>query len=152
MKSYRNLTAATITVSSALISLILFPLSLLAQTPSPPVESDSSSPDNLPSAEYPNQLKIWLCQQGDKAIAVQAKDTSIWQEIIEGGGWQCAQQLSVTPGGDLTFSCEPEDTIGILTVIWLEGKEGKQQMEDWLGELAKKNLTCTTSSTTQFWE
>jgi hypothetical protein len=52
----------------------------------------------------------------------------------------------------LTFSCEPEDTIGILTVIWLEGKEAKQQMQDWLGELAKKDLTCTTSSTTQFWE
>jgi hypothetical protein len=87
MKNYRKLTAATITVSSALIGLILLPLSLLAQTPSPPAGSDSSSPDDLPSAEYPEQLKIWLCQQGDKAVAVQAKDTPIWQEIIEGGGW-----------------------------------------------------------------
>ena len=124
------------------------------------VVNDNLDLDDLPSGtnidDLPDdsqQEKTWRCTQTDKAIAVEVKDVQGWKEIIEEEGWQCAQELSVIPDSDRKFTCEPAEIIGILTVIWLQGKGGKQQMQTWMNKLAQsKGMVCQASQTTEYWE
>lgn len=137
-------------ISTFVLNLIPFPL--LAQVFSQSQrELDGTNIDDLPN--MPQQMRTWRCSQGNQAVAVEAKDTSIWQEVIETNGWQCLEQLSVISDNERKFSCEPNEGnfVAIITTIWLEGKEGKQQMQTWMNALQSKNMTCTTSMTNQDW-
>jgi len=69
----------------------------------------------------------WLCNRGDQRIAVAAKEEKGWKELIEKQGWQCGEGNTDIPDQTLSFSCEPEQAIGILTVYWLNGSNGQQQ-------------------------
>lgn len=123
--------------------LVGVPAPLTAQVPSTPeTESDNESLDNLP--DDPNQMRSWACSQGDKKIEVEAQDESVWTETIKGSEWECSQQVSNLGSGALQFTCEPEEgTVGILTVTWLSGSGGQEQMEAWMKELeARPALGC----------
>lgn len=102
--------------------------------------------DDLPN--LPQELRFWRCSAEDKAITVEAKDTSVWQEIIETNGWQCSEQLSVIADNENQFSCEPTESNldAIITTTWLEGKGGEQQMQSWMNAFQSKGMTCTTES------
>ncbi|ACK66355.1 conserved hypothetical protein [Rippkaea orientalis PCC 8801] len=137
-----------LSIFTALPSLILAQETLPNQ---PGLEDNSTNIDDL--SNDPQQLKIWRCSQEEQVIAVEAKDNSIWQEMIEKGGWQCLEALSAIPGGDRKFSCEPQNTLGLVTVFWLEGKGAKQQMSSWMTELEnQKGMTCTKDETNPFWQ
>jgi hypothetical protein len=114
-------------------------------------ESDNGSLDDLP--DDPNQMTIWTCLQENKKIEVEAQDESTWKEITEKSGWECSQQISNQAGGDIQFSCQPEEgTLGILTFTWLEGKGGKEQMQAWMQELADRPDMNCQMATVQPWD
>ncbi len=132
-------------MSAIFFSLIPYPV--LAQIPSP----SETNIDDL--SDDPQQMRTWRCRQADKAIQIEAKDTSIWQGIIATQGWQCLEQISVIPDDVPKFSCESNgDVINIVTAIWLEGKGSKQQMQTWMNALKSKNMTCTVNSTNPYWD
>ena len=73
--------------------------------------------------------------------------------MLKNEGWQCQENLSAIPGDKGKFSCTPKQDIGILTIVWLEGKGGKEQMQACLKELTKnQDMVCYTSRTNQFWQ
>ena len=119
--------------------------SLMAQVPSTPeIENNEGSLENLD--DDPNPVAVWTCLQGEQKIKVDVKNYSDWEETIEGTGWKCSQpeQTPTNVSGEIKFSCEPEDgTLGILAVTWLEGAEGKEQMQAWMEEIeSKPDQTC----------
>lgn len=130
------------------VCLTILGLTLMGQ----PVKAQDyaqTNPGELPN--NPQQLKSWQCAQGDKAIAVQAKDVNYWKPVIEGDGWNCQETVVDIEGNDRQFSCEPNETIGILTVTWLQGNDGKQQMENWVEKIQKdNNLSCTVNKSSQY--
>ncbi|HAC63992.1 MAG TPA: hypothetical protein DCF68_10750 [Cyanothece sp. UBA12306] len=134
--------------------LIALPNIVLAQnsrTNLPEIENKPTDINELPNDS--SQLTIWRCTQDKKMIVVEAKNVTIWQEMIEKGGWACIKALEPIPGGDRKFSCEPQEIIGIVTIFWLEGKGGKQQMTNWMNDLGNKNeMTCTKDETNVFWQ
>lgn len=139
-KAFKRLMA--LGMSTVLLNLISSPVLAQSQT----------NIDDLPN--LPQRMRTWRCSQGNQAIAVEAKDDSLWKEIIETNGWQCSEQLSVIPDNEHQFSCEPTegDFIAIITTTWLEGKGGQQQMQTWMNALQSKDMTCTTSVTNPYWE
>jgi hypothetical protein len=69
------------------------------------------------------------------------------------GGWECRQNLSSVPDDSLQFSCESNETpINIITLTWLAGEGGKQQMKTWMAAFQNRGMTCTTDETNPFWE
>lgn len=138
MMSKSNLSYSIITVILSIVYSFFVPLK-------------AQNVDDLPND--PQQLRTWQCSQTDKTIAVEAKDVPIWKDLIEGGGWKCDEQVPNIPADKPTFSCEPQEIIGILTVFWLGGKGGKDQMTTWMNELANtNNMTCTLNETNKYWE
>ena len=124
------------------VYLIILALTFLTQ---PVKAQDGQLPNNA------QQQKSWQCVQKDKAIAVLAKDVNVWKSVIEGDGWQCQETVVDIQGNDRQFSCEPNDTIGVLTVTWLQGTEGKQQMTNWVEKMEKdNNLSCTVNESSQY--
>ncbi|MGL5036053.1 MAG: hypothetical protein ACRC6M_19885 [Microcystaceae cyanobacterium] len=117
-------------------------------------EEKRTNLDNLKNS--PDQLTTWACNSADKSqmVAVEVKEIDFWQNLIaENKNWQCGQNLPDIPGKKNTFSCEPTDTIGLISVYWLQGKGGEAQMKNWMTALANNhNLVCTSSFTNQFWE
>jgi hypothetical protein len=146
------LARVSVTILAGVCCLFGVPDSLTAQVPSTPeAESDNGSLDDLP--DDPNQMNIWTCLQENKKIEVEAQDESIWKEIIEKSGWECSQQIPNQAGGDIQFSCEPEEgTLGILTFTWLEGEGGKEQMQVWMEELADRPDMNCQMGTVQPWD
>ncbi len=140
--------SSKVAIAPLITLLTTFPVVVVAQDTIP---NPSNNIDNLPND--PQQLTTWRCTQEDQAIAVEAKDIKGWQEMIEKEGWQCQEELSIIPSGDRQFSCEPEETIGILTVVWLKGTEGKEQMTTWMNKLEnQQGMTCTKDETNPFWQ
>ena len=130
------------------LSLAVLPLA--AQLP-PPLDTNAPNIDEVP--DDPQQLRTWRCNHGNRAIAVEAKDVA-WRSAIETDGWQCLEELSYIPANKPQFSCEPdESTLGLLTVTWLTGKDGKAQMQAWMDDFsASTNQICTVDTTNPFWK
>ena len=130
--------------------LILPIFSVQAQVPSlPPIKQNSPNLGDLPND--PTQQKNWLCTQGDQRIAVAAKEVQGWKELIEKQGWQCREGNADIPAQTLGFSCEPEQTLGILTVYWLNGSNGQQQLSQWRDKLAaQQGMVCTINNVQLF--
>ena len=150
MKHLTRLTGILVGTSLSFLSFV--PPEIQAQIPPEPApEIDGTNIDALP--DNPQQMRTWRCTESDQAIVVEAKDVPIWKEMIEGDGWRCIQELSVIPANDRKFSCDPSEVIGILTVFWLEGKGGKQQMQDWMEQLNKQQgMVCTMGTTNPYWD
>jgi hypothetical protein len=147
----KNLKPLTITVTIAWSCLAGFPYNSQAQLPLPIVQADNSSNvDDLP--DNSQQMRTWQCTQGNQEVAVEAKDVSFWKEVIEGTQWQCSEADIDIPDGNITFSCEPDDIIGILTVVWLRGEGARTQMLTWLNDLnTNYDLICTKGKTSADW-
>ena len=143
---------AGITICATILATTFYPLAIHAQLPSTPQPGmNDNNIDDLPGDS--NQLKSWRCTNADRAVEVEVKDVTLWQETVEEEGWQCQESISTIPANDRQFSCEPDETIGILTVTWLEGKGGRQQMQNWIDQLAQsRGMICTLRETTPYWE
>ncbi|MFM1843488.1 MAG: hypothetical protein RLZZ490_2231 [Cyanobacteriota bacterium] len=104
--------------------------------------------------DQPTQLMTWVCQNGEKAIAVETKEMDNWQSLLnKDSSWQCAQNIPTIPDDTPSFSCESSTTMGLITVFWLAGEDGKTQMKAWMNDLANdQNLVCTRSQSNPFWE
>jgi len=102
----------------------------------------------------PNQLTTWVCNNGNKQIAVETKEITFWNQLTEANkNWKCSQNIPTIPDKKRSFSCEPSDTMGLISVYWLKGKEGKTTMQGWMDSLANKyNLVCTRTETNVYWE
>jgi hypothetical protein len=150
MKHYKILGLITVGTALSFLSFVL--QGIQAQIPPEPAsEMDGTNIDELP--DDPQQMRIWRCTQADKTIVVEAKDVPIWKEMIEGDGWQCTEELSFIPANERKFSCEPSEIIGILTVFWLEGKGGQQQLQDWMDRLNKQQgMICTMDKTSPYFD
>jgi hypothetical protein len=127
-----------------LVILPIFPVN--AQVPSiPPLKPKTPNLGDL--LNDPTQQKSWVCNKGDERIAVAAKEVKGWKELIEKQGWQCSQGNTNIPDKTLSFSCEPEQTLGILTLYWLNGSNGQQQLRQWQDDLAsQQGMVCTTNN------
>lgn len=107
-------------------------------------QTGNTNLDDLPS--NPQQLKTWTCINGESNIQVEAKDVNIWKEMIEGSGWQCNEQIEPIAETDTVLSCDPYDVIGNLTVVWIKGEQGKQQLQTWMKQLTQQpGMICTIS-------
>lgn len=150
MKSLRKKTGILVGTALGLLSSVT-PV-IHGQTPPDfAPEMNGTNVDELP--DDPQQMRTWRCTQEDKAIVVEAKDVPIWKEMVEGERWQCMEELSVIPPNDRKISCEPSEIIGILTIFWLEGKGGKQQMQEWMDRLTEEQgMVCTLEKTTLDWD
>ncbi len=141
-------------MSLIFLSFMAYPLQAQDQNSvptTPEIEVDGTNIDDLPGDSQ--QMKTWRCLQGDKAIAVLAKDSDVWRGIIEPQGWQCDEDIPMVMENDHLFSCEPTANIGLITVIWLQGKGGKSQMQSWMNDLMQQgNLICTLRTTTEDWD
>lgn len=112
-------------------------------------EGDSNNIQNLPNNSQ--QMFSWRCTQGNQTIAVEVKDVDNWQKALKTDAWDCQEDVSMIPGNKGKFSCTPKEDIGILTVVWLQGDKGKQQMQTWFDNLNKNNMVCYQSKTNKFW-
>lgn len=132
-----------------------------------PINAQVAPLDSVPSAkdalsepgldditDQPSQLETWVCRNGANLIAVEAKDMTNWQAVMsQDQPWQCAQNIPTVPDDSPSFSCEPSEKMGLLTVFWLAGTNGKTQMKTWMNDLANsQNLVCTRSQSNAFWE
>ena len=126
-----------------------------------------SSGDQIPNAQdslknpqldditnTPTQLTTWVCNNGDRQIAVETKEISFWNQLTEANkDWKCAQNIPTIANKKRSFSCEPNDTMGLISVYWLTGKDGKTTMSGWMDSLANKhNMVCTRTETNVYWE
>ena len=94
-----------------------------------------------------------MCLQENKKIEVEAKDESIWKEIIENSGWKCSQQVSSQASGDIQFMCQSDaGNLALLTFTWLEGEGAKEQMQAWMEELAARPDMNCQPGTVQPWD
>jgi len=169
------------TVLLGIFQLVCFPVVLKAQTvpsvPSiPTVPSIPSVPqipkvpslqNQIPNAQdslknpqldditnTPTQLTTWVCNNGDRQIAVETKEISFWNQLTAANkDWKCAQNIPTIPDKKRSFSCEPNDAMGLISVYWLQGKGGKTTMSGWMDSLANKyDMVCTRTETNVYWE
>lgn len=113
-------------------------------------EDDSGNIDDLPN--NPQQMFSWRCSKDNKTIAVEVKDVDNWQKLLDTQNWSCKEDLSIIPGNKGKFSCTPSADVGILTVVWLQGEGGKEQMQTWFDDLNKdQNMVCYQTRTNKFW-
>ncbi|WP_013320424.1 hypothetical protein [Gloeothece verrucosa] len=118
--------------------------SLTAITQPLSAQSGNTNLDNLP--DNSQQMRIWGCSKGESSIEVEAKDVNIWKDMIEGGGWQCNEQIEPIAQSDVMLSCDPYDVIGNLTLVWLNGEQGKQQLQAWMKQLSEQpGMICRIS-------
>ena len=116
----------------------------------PNLVADITNLGDLPND--PQQMLSWKCVNGNKAIAVEVKDVDNWQKMLDSQSWSCQEDLSVIPGESGKFSCTPQEDIGILTVVWLQGEGGNEQMQTWFDSLSKnQKMVCYKTRTNKFW-
>ncbi len=121
----------------------------------PNAQTEMKRPDLDDVKNYPDQVLTWVCNsQQNQTVAVQTKELPLWQTIMANNkDWQCSQNLPTIPANQPSFSCEPTDTMGLITVYWLRGKGGQTQMKAWMQALANQhNLVCTNTTTNRYWE
>jgi len=134
----------------------------IPKTPTLPLPGDQipNAQDSLKNSQLdditntPTQLTTWVCNNGDRQIAVETKEISFWNQLTEANkDWKCAQNIPTIPDKKRSFSCEPNDTMGLISVYWLQGKGGKTTMSGWMDSLANKyNMVCTRTETNVYWE
>jgi hypothetical protein len=149
----KHLTLLKLLSFSLIVShLTYIPAHVTAQmTNQPKLEMDANNIDNLPNDLQ--QMTTWRCNQGNQEIVVEVKDVDIWSKIVEKQGWQCQETLSVIPSGEEKFSCTPSEVIGILSIFWVKGQGGKQQMQAWLNELQEiPGMVCYINPNHKFWQ
>lgn len=120
-----------------------------------PSAKDALSESGLDDiTDQATQLMTWACKRENNLIAVEAKEIDNWQSLInKDSAWTCGQNISTIPDGSPSFSCESSANMGLLTVFWLTGEDGKTQMKTWMNDLANdQNLVCTRSQSNPFWE
>jgi hypothetical protein len=132
------------------------------KTPALPLPGDQipNAQDSLKDPQLdditntPSQLTTWVCSNGDRQIAVEIKEISFWNQLTETNkDWKCAQNIPTIADKKRSFSCEPNDTMGLISVYWLKGKDGKITMSGWAEGLANKyNMVCTRTETNVYWE
>ncbi|MEB3311382.1 MAG: hypothetical protein VKJ02_14235 [Snowella sp.] len=140
---------------------------VIAQNGMPPVPNLPTPQDRVPNAQDvlrnqnldditndPQQLKTWLCRSGSQQIAVEIKEIAFWNQLTEANkNWKCTQTIPTIPDKTRSFSCEPTDTMGLISVYWLKGDQGKETMKGWMNTLANQyNMVCTRTQTNSFWE
>jgi hypothetical protein len=144
----------------AIVFLPIFPV--VAQIPSvpqipstptipsvPPLKPSQQNLGDIP--QDPTQMRSWVCIQGSDRIAVSAKEVKGWKALIEKQGWQCSEGNTDIPDRTPSFSCEPEQTLGVLSVYWLGGKNGKTQLTSWKDNLsAQQGMVCTLNNVQLF--
>ncbi len=120
----------------------------------PSVQEALSESDVDDITDQPDQLVTWVCKNGNKTVAVEVKEMEDWQDSVnKDQTWECEQNLPAIEPGDATFSCETNETMGLITVFWLEGKGGKAEMTSWMNNLANDhNMVCTHGQSNPFWE
>ena len=85
------------------------------------------------------------------AKSIEKKFITYAVELIEKQGWQCGEGNTDIPDQTLGFSCEPEQTLGLLTVYWLNGSNGQQQLSQWRDKLAaQQGMVCTINNVRLF--
>ncbi len=146
-----------------LLTIVLTPLSPVMIHP---VSAQANPADQVPSvrptpkesglddvSNDPSQLITWICKNQDKAIALEAKEITTWNAVINSDGtWQCDQNIPTIPDGSLSFSCESNDSLNLLSVYWLQGNGDKAQMKSWMNDLANaRSMVCTTRKSNQYW-
>jgi hypothetical protein len=145
-------------VVSTLVATNSFHLPIAAQVAPgdsvPSAQEALSEPGLDDITDQATQLMTWVCRKGEMAIAVEAKEMDNWQSLIsKNSPWQCAQDIPTIPDNSPSFSCESSTTMGLITVFWLAGEDGKTQMKTWMNDLANnQNLVCTRSQSNPFWE
>jgi hypothetical protein len=132
------------------------------KTPTLPLSGDQipNAQDSLKTPQLdditntPTQLTTWVCNNGDRQIAVETKEISFWNQLTAANkDWKCAQNIPAIANKKRSFSCEPNETMGLISVYWLKGKEGKTTMSGWMDSLANKhNMVCTRTETNVYWE
>jgi hypothetical protein len=132
------------------------------KTPTLPLPGDQipNAQDSLNNPQLdditntPSQLTTWVCNNGDRQIAVETKEISFWNQLTAANkDWKCAQNIPTIPDKKRSFSCEPNDAMGLISVYWLQGKGGKTTMSGWMDSLANKyNMVCTRTETNVYWE
>lgn len=142
--------------------LIPSPQNQIPKIPTLPLPGDQipNAQDSLKSPQLdditntPTQLTTWVCNNGDRQVAVETKEISFWNQLTEANkDWKCAQNIPTIPDKKRSFSCEPNDTMGLISVYWLQGKGGKTTMSGWMDSLANKhNMVCTRTETNVYWE
>jgi hypothetical protein len=139
---------------------------VFAQLPSPvsPIPKLPSTP-TLPGNINPNlnqnpgilqgdttQMRSWVCGKQSDRIAVAAKEEKGWKTYIEEQGWQCTEENADIPDRTPSFSCEPAQELGILSVYWLAGRNGKKQLASWQKDLEQQQGTACTANNVQFFD
>lgn len=138
------------------VSFLTYTFSISAQVQQvTPLESqgevNNTNIDDLP--DNTQQMTIWQCVKDNNKIAIEVKDVDVWQSMLQKEGWQCQQNLPLITIDKGKFSCTPQENIGILTIFWLEGDNGKNQMKAWFQDLTvNQGLVCYISRTNQFWD
>ncbi|MGV2389262.1 MAG UNVERIFIED_CONTAM: hypothetical protein LVR29_16470 [Microcystis novacekii LVE1205-3] len=110
--------------------LILPIFSVHAQVPSLP-QSSKIPPILVTYRMIPPSRKIGFVTEESNALPWLPKEEKGWKELIEKQGWQLVKEIPIYPIKLSSFSCEPEQTLGILTVYWLNGSNGQQQLSQW---------------------
>ncbi len=138
------------------------PQNQIPKTPTLPLLGDQipNAQDSLKNSQLdditntPTQLTTWVCNNGDRQIAVETKEISFWNQLTAANkDWKCAQNIPTIPDKKRSFSCEPNDAMGLISVYWLQGKGGKTTMSGWMDSLANKyNMVCTRTETNVYWE
>lgn len=138
------------------------PQNQIPKTPTLPLPGDQipNAQDSLNNPQLdditntPSQLTTWVCNNGDRQIAVETKEISFWNQLTAANkDWKCAQNIPTIPDKKRSFSCEPNDAMGLISVYWLQGKGGKTTMSGWMDSLANKyNMVCTRTETNVYWE
>lgn len=138
------------------------PQNQIPKTPTLPLPGDQipNAQDSLKNSQLdditntPTQLTTWVCNNGDRQIAVETKEISFWNQLTAANkDWKCAQNIPTIPDKKRSFSCEPNDAMGLISVYWLQGKGGKTTMSGWMDSLANKyNMVCTRTETNVYWE
>lgn len=120
----------------------------------PSVQDALSDPNLDDITDQSDQVVTWVCKQGNNSVAVEVKEWDDWQEIVDANKqWECNQDIPVIPSDEPTFSCETSTTMGLISVFWLEGEGGQEQMGEWMNSLANnRNLVCTHGQTNPFWD
>lgn len=111
-------------------------------SPSLQAQTNNGNLEDLPNNSQ--QATSWACAKGSNRVEVEAKDVNHWQELMQGQGWQCDQQIDPIALGDLRLTCEPYNVIGILSIAWIKGEQGQQQLQTWKDQLGQKpGMICT---------
>lgn len=106
------------------------------------------------SLDIKDPASSYICRKNSDRVLVEVKTINIWKNVIEQDGWTCTTGTSDIPPNQLKFSCETksDDTLGIVTVTWLEGEDQQQQMGRWTHTLSNDYSLFCSLAKTELWD